>query len=397
MEQIVPPKYVKSVLSTLQAHGYKAFLVGGCVRDMLLNIKPQDWDICTDALPEEVQNIFTNSKPTGIKHGTVSVVAGKHIVEVTTFRKEENYINHRMPENVSFIGDLTTDLSRRDFTMNAIALSLDGLVFDPFYGIDDISNKIIKCVGDPAVRFEEDALRMFRALRFSARLHYDIEPNTLNAIKTKASLASSLSSERIRDEIQKMLMTDNTGLLNTTISFGLMDSFLTRSNEIPDFRLISTLPQKTAYRWSAFCWMLLSNELINSAREFTTSLRLDGHTITNCESMCEIMSSTLPKDNHSWKIFLNKYGVDAAMCAAATYDAALGSEYVNQISKILKSGECFSIKHLAINGDDLVSLGYKGKEIGEMMQFLLDYVLEFPANNKYEILKALATKDSYEN
>ena len=169
-----PPKHVKHIMITLQARGYRAFLVGGCVRDMILGAQPQDWDICTSALPEQVMEVFPGSRPTGLRHGTVTVTENAKSVEVTTFRSEGRYADHRHPDSVSFVGDLTTDLSRRDFTMNAIAVSIDGLVADPFGGVEDIKNKLIRCVGEPEQRFEEDALRMFRAFRFSARLGFGL-------------------------------------------------------------------------------------------------------------------------------------------------------------------------------------------------------------------------------
>ena len=193
MANVSPPKYVKHILITLQSRGHAAYLVGGCVRDMILGVHPQDWDICTSALPEQTLEIFPNTRPTGLKHGTVTVYVNSRSVEVTTFRSDGAYADHRHPTAVSFVGDLTTDLSRRDFTMNAIALPPDGLVVDPFGGVDDIKNRIIRCVGYPELRFEEDALRMFRALRFSARLGFTIEEKTLSAIEKKAPLAASLA------------------------------------------------------------------------------------------------------------------------------------------------------------------------------------------------------------
>ena len=168
MALITPPKYVRQVLTTLQARGHLAYLVGGCVRDMLMGVHPHDWDVCTSALPGQVMEIFPKTLPIGIRHGTVTVVIESRQVEVTTFRSEGSYSDHRHPDAVSYVGDLNTDLSRRDFTMNAIALPPDGLVADPFGGVQDIRDKIIRSVGDPDRRFEEDALRMFRALRFSA-------------------------------------------------------------------------------------------------------------------------------------------------------------------------------------------------------------------------------------
>ena len=207
MENITPPKHVLQVLRSLKARGYVAYLVGGCVRDMVLGVHPNDWDICTSALPEQVLEVFPHARPTGIRHGTVTVDINSRHVEVTTFRSEGDYADHRHPSTVHFVGELTTDLSRRDFTMNAMALSPDGLLLDPYGGLEDIRRRCIRCVGEAPERFEEDALRMFRALRFSARLDFSIAEDTLAAISQKAPLASSLAAERVRDEVEKTLLT----------------------------------------------------------------------------------------------------------------------------------------------------------------------------------------------
>ena len=174
MVDITPPKYVRNVLKTLSSHGYPACIVGGCVRDMILRVPPNDWDIATAATPEELLELFPDSIPTGIKHGTLTVRSGGQFVEVTTFRDDGEYLDHRHPDHVSFVGDLNTDLSRRDFTINAIAVTATGVLVDPYHGIDDIRSGIIRAVGSPKQRFEEDALRMLRAFRFSSRLGFEI-------------------------------------------------------------------------------------------------------------------------------------------------------------------------------------------------------------------------------
>ena len=233
MSRITPPKYVKHIMITLQARGHAVCLVGGCVRDMILGVQPQDWDICTSALPEQVMDIFPQSRPTGLKHGTVTVIENAKSVEVTTFRSESSYTDHRHPDSVSFVGDLTADLSRRDFTMNAIAVHTDGLVSDPFGGMDDIKNKLIRCVGDPEKRFEEDALRMFRAIRFSARLDFAIEPATRAAIIKKAPLAAALAAERVRDETEKILLTKRPELVFDLIRDGPPESSAPLGRALP--------------------------------------------------------------------------------------------------------------------------------------------------------------------
>ena len=184
-------------------------MVGGCVRDSLLGLKPKDFDITTSALPEITENLFTKTIPTGIKHGTVTVVIDKENFEVTTYRTEENYIDNRRPEKVEFVKDLKEDLSRRDFTINAFAYNDKEGLIDYFNGMDDLKNKVIRAVGDPNKRFNEDALRMLRAIRFSAQLGFSIESKTYDAIKDNVQLIKNISNERIRDELCKILLSDN--------------------------------------------------------------------------------------------------------------------------------------------------------------------------------------------
>lgn len=391
MANIIPPKYVRQVLAALQSHGHQAFLVGGCVRDMLLDQRPQDWDICTSALPEQVLEIFPSSRPTGLQHGTVTVTVRSRALEVTTFRSDGGYADHRHPDMVSFVGDLTTDLSRRDFTMNAIALHPDGLLVDPFGGADDIKSRLIRCVGTPERRFEEDALRMFRALRFSARLGFDVEAATLAAMKAQAALASSLAPERVRDETEKILLSSAPETMFTLIDLGLMDRYLLR--RLPDgqrLSRLSQLPKKALERWAGLCAVLLRYDCVSSAEDFLLSLRLDSRTIRCCRDAVLIMRGCLPISAFEWKRCLHHYGVDTVSCAALCSDALHGGSSFRALKAVLKSGECFSMKHLAVTGDDLLALGLRGRELGEMLNFLLDYVMEYPGNNRRELLLSLA-------
>ena len=392
MDNITPPKYVRQVLRSLQARGYEAYLVGGCVRDMVLGVRPHDWDICTSALPEQVMEVFPLARPTGLKHGTVTVRINSRSVEVTTFRSEENYSDHRHPETVRFVGELTTDLSRRDFTVNAMALSLDGLVMDPFGGLKDLEHRCLRCVGSPELRFEEDALRMFRALRFSARLDFTIEEATLAAIEKKAPLASALAAERIRDEVEKTLLTlrpDTVGLMQR---LGLLDDFLcTRAEDsLPELQALSMLPRKALDRWMALCVILRRRGLIRSVEDFLTALRLDSRTIRCCTDGAALLEGEKPHSTPEWKQLLRRWGVDTVSCAARCRDTLDGGSSSRELKTVLKSGECFSMKHLAVSGDDLAALGLKGRELGEMLNFLLDYVIEYPDNNRRELLLSLA-------
>lgn len=391
MANITPPKYVRQVLVALQSRGHLAYLVGGCVRDILLGVHPQDWDVCTSALPQQVLEIFPNSITTGIRHGTVTVRMNSRFVEVTTFRADGGYADHRHPDAVSFVGDLNADLSRRDFTMNAIALPPDGLIADPFGGVEDIQNGIIRCVGVPEMRFEEDALRMFRALRFSARLGFKIEAQTMAAIEKKAPLTAALAAERVRDEVEKLLMTPRPETVSKLISLGLMDVYLIRHPA--DYALFDRLvrtPRKALQRWCALCAILTRCDCISSAQDFLTELRLDGRTVRCCMYASAMLQSAKPATRAEWKRALNRYGVDSVTCAALCYDMLYGGQSSKELKSILKSGECFSMRHLAVTGDDLLELGLKGRELGEMLRFLLDYVIEYPDNNRRELLLSLA-------
>lgn len=392
MENISPPKYVRQVLRSLQARGHVAYLVGGCVRDMALGVRPQDWDICTSALPEQVMEVFPGARPTGLKHGTVTVHLNSRSVEVTTFRSEENYTDHRHPEKVHFVGELTTDLSRRDFTVNAMALSPDGLIMDPFGGLDDLAHRCIRCVGSPELRFEEDALRMFRALRFSARLGFSIEAATLAAIEKKAHLAAALAAERVRDEVEKTLLTPRPEAVGLMLHLGLLDAFLFRRPEaaLPELKALTKLPRKALDRWMALCLILRRRGLITSVEGFLTALRLDSRTIRCCTDGSALLEVGKPRNAPEWKRLLRCWGVDTVSTAARCRDALDGGSSSRELKAVLKSGECFSMKHLAINGDDLTALGLKGRELGEMLNFLLDYVIEYPDNNRRELLLSLA-------
>ena len=391
MENIAPPKYVRQVLRSLQARGHVAYLVGGCVRDMALGVRPHDWDICTGALPEQVMEVFPGALPTGLKHGTVTVRINSRSVEVTTFRSEENYADHRHPETVRFVGELTTDLSRRDFTINAMALSPDGLIMDPFGGLTDLEHRCIRCVGSPELRFEEDALRMFRALRFSARLDFTIEEATLAAIEKKAHLASALAAERIRDEVEKTLLTPKPETVGLMQHLGLLDGFLcARADALPELKLLTKLPRKALDRWMALCVILRRRGLISSVEDFLTALRLDSRTIRCCTDGAALLEGRKPRGAPEWKRLLRRWGVDTVSCAARCRDALDGGSSSRELKSVLKSGECFSMKHLAVSGDDLTALGLKGRELGEMLNFLLDYVIEYPENNRRELLLSLA-------
>ena len=204
------PNDVRAILDTLKINGYEGYIVGGSVRDATMGTFPKDYDITTNALPEVITKIFYKTIPTGIKHGTITVMINAVGYEVTTYRIDGEYLDNRRPSGVTFVSSLEEDLARRDFTINALAYNAQDGLIDYFGGIRDLENKIIRAVGEPDKRFKEDALRMLRAIRFAASLDFDIEEKTMLAIKNNYNLISNISNERIRDELFKMLVSNNT-------------------------------------------------------------------------------------------------------------------------------------------------------------------------------------------
>lgn len=204
---IVLPKNVKTIIKILNTHNYEAFIVGGCVRDSAIGLTPHDWDICTNAKPEEIKKCFENFNTfdSGIKHGTISVVLDGEVFEVTTYRIDGTYSDNRRPDSVSFTSDITQDLARRDFTINAMAYNEQSGLIDPYGGRNDLSDKIIKCVGNPDFRFNEDALRIIRALRFASVYNFDIDDETAKSIHKNADLLNNIAVERISVELNKLL------------------------------------------------------------------------------------------------------------------------------------------------------------------------------------------------
>ncbi|MEG1190468.1 MAG: hypothetical protein RSD48_03355 [Oscillospiraceae bacterium] len=387
-----PPKYVVSVLTRLELCGHRAFLVGGCVRDILMQRRPNDWDVCTSALPEEVLAIFPKSRPTGLQHGTVTVCEHGSTVEVTTFRSDGDYSDHRHPEKVRFIPDLQGDLQRRDFTMNAIALPLSGIIIDPFGGRADIKNKLIRCVGDPDVRFNEDALRMLRALRFSAVLGFSLDDELLSSIKRNAALTLALAPERICAELEKILLSDTPQLLSDVIEAGLLSGFLGDFHAPIPAKRLSVLPKNSSQRWAGFSALLLREKAISSAEEFLQAMKLPAATIHNASRGCELVINSAPRGKLGFKMLLSRNGTDCGKCAAAAADVLYCPGHMKTLLSIMSCGDCYCLKRLAVTGDDLLELGFRGPELGRELYALLDHVLEFPHDNNRELLLDLARR-----
>ena len=243
----------ETVCRVLEEAGKPAYLVGGAVRDLLMGRTPQDWDVTTAALPEETMALFAHTEPTGLKHGTVTVIEDGVPVEVTTFRAEAGYSDGRHPDAVRFGTTLQEDLARRDFTVNAMALRpLDGTLADRFGGQRDLKEKLICCVGDPVCRFEEDSLRIFRAVRFSAQLDFAIEPETQNAIFLCAGRTKCLSGERVKAEMQKLLLSDFPERAELLLRCGALRPW-GGGNAAADWKKLKEAPADPIHRWRVFC------------------------------------------------------------------------------------------------------------------------------------------------
>lgn len=372
-----PPKYVLNILCALDSAGHRAVLAGGCVRDNLLGRRPSDWDIASSASPEEVLALFPRCVPTGIKHGTVTVLSGGGSVEVTSFRAEGGYSDHRRPDSVSFGCPLEADLARRDLTVNAMAMDAAGEITDPFGGRDDLRRRLLRCVGEPERRFDEDALRMLRTVRFSAQLGFEIEPRTLEAIRALAHLASGLSAERVRDELLKTLRSPAPGLVWQLVDLGLLDACLAPGDASAPREALDVLPIYA--RLAHFCRGLELGGYIMSTDRFLAALRFDGETLRRTASAVEVLKS----GSRDWKRLLRDHG-EAAVLAAHPKNRALRA--------VLRSGECWELSSLAIGGRELAALGYSGPELGRELRRLLDHVIDCPADNRADILCKLVER-----
>jgi tRNA nucleotidyltransferase (CCA-adding enzyme) len=386
------PGYVRGVLTTIEDSGYEAVLVGGCVRDILLGRVIHDWDIATSAPAERVADLFNKTVLTGARFGTVTVVTGEGNVEVTTYRSDGAYTDNRRPDSVTFVGELIEDLRRRDFTMNAMAVRLDGTSVDPFDGRGDIARRLVRCVGEAADRFSEDALRMFRALRFSAQLGFEIEEATMTAMRRCAPLCASLSAERVRDETGKILLSDRPGIVGIAVNFGLYAPRLDVPETRPfNFEILAGLPPELELRWAAFAAVLARAGLIGSPAAFLKDLRLDAKTVRSSGTGAAAALKGLGSGSLALKKQLSSLGAEAGLCAAAADEALRGGDSLSRIRAVLGSGECWSLGELAVKGEDLIERGYQsGPGLGALLKKLLGHVLEHPEDNKKEMLLRLA-------
>ena len=452
--KIQMPKDVKYILEKLNNAGYEAYAVGGCVRDSILGRTPDDWDITTSAKPEEIKALFPRTIDTGIQHGTVTVMCHHVGYEVTTYRIDGEYEDNRHPKEVIFTSDLLEDLKRRDFTINAMAYNHlvdrenENMVFresqqksknnglvDAFGGIRDIENKIIRCVGNPVHRFEEDALRMMRAVRFSAQLGYKIEEETKHAIQILSGNLANISAERIQVELVKLLISNHPDYLGTAYETGMTKVFF------PEFdKAMETRQNNPHHIYTVGEHMLQSLNYVRNdkvlrltmilhdiakpvtlqtgedgidhfyghpekseemARKILKRLRFDNDTIGKVCKLVKFHDRKLSLKPTKLRKSIVEIGPElfplllevkeADMMAQSNYKREEKQKELEDIRKvyqqILDNRDCLSLKDLAVTGRDLMEAGMKpGKELGMVLQNLFNYVLENPEKNTKEDL-----------
>lgn len=378
----------ETLLDILICAGHSAYIVGGCVRDEIMGKKPFDFDITTSATADEMLELFSAFQclTYGAKHGTVAVVFENENIECTTYRTDGNYSDGRHPDNVTFSSNLHDDLSRRDFTVNALAYSKSGDTVDLFGGIDDIKNKIIRAIGDPDKRFTEDALRIMRGLRFSSSLGFSIEKNTGESMIRNSGRLSLVSSERITAEFKKMLVGESIGyvlrffreIISTVIPEVIIDENVIEK--------VETCPRE--YDLRLYTLLKASPEPMEALTNSRIMLtKAEKHTLNSLFSIVKP-----PVDRTEIKRLLNSHGEKIT----EKYLRSLSSvSLLSELSSILENGECYTVSELALDGGEISSLGYKGKEIGLIQRKILEEIIcGRLCNEKDAIIDFLKKEDS---
>lgn len=396
------PKDVEEIIENLYKNKEEAFIVGGCVRDSIIGIKPNDYDVTTSAKPHEVKEIFKNSRviDTGIEHGTVTIIKNNAEYEITTYRIDGEYNDNRRPDYVEFTKDITKDLERRDFTINAMAYNHKIGLIDEFGGIIDLNNKVIKTVGVADERFNEDSLRIIRAVRFSSKLGFEIEDKTLNSIYKNIHLIENVSVERIQQELNKILISDNPEKISILYDaemfryIGLKYANIKKSQ----FNKLKECKNHLNLRLSVLLF-IMSND--KEAIKMLDILKYSNKIKDNCKLLLTYINKDIYTDKLNIKIYLNEIGKDnlndvvyLKSILQNNLEDKYKDEYMfkisNNIKEIEKNKECYSLKELKINGKDLKNLGYKGKEIGVKLNEILDIVMKNPnINDKDTLIKLI--------
>ncbi len=387
------PDEIKTVLNKLESAGYSAYAVGGAVRDMLIGRQIHDYDVCTSAPPEDIRRVFADRKTfdTGLKHGTLTVICGDYPVEVTTFRRDGGYSDGRHPDSVSFTSSVEEDLGRRDFTINAIALGADSALTDPYGGREDIEAKMIRCVRDPRQRFEEDRLRILRALRFSSELGFGIEENTAKAIRLSKELILTVSAERVYSELCRLL----TGESASNVLVGYADVIClilgieTGDRFTDTAEKIGMLEPDPRQRLAA----LLFDQGEEKAAAAMRSLKAknsDKTRVVNAVRYGGADVTTVPE----LKKLIGRIGFDTAkdIFRIRSLFCEKAKELYLMTGYIYESKEPVFIKDLAVDGGDLSAAGVApGRLTGEILAALLDAVTENKVKNEKSDLLAFAS------
>ena len=387
------PYQVKHIINTLESAGYEAFIVGGCVRDAIRGVVPKDWDIATSATPAKTKILFQRTIDTGIKHGTITVLINRQPYEVTTYRIDGEYLDNRRPETVEFTGNIEDDLSRRDFTMNAIAYNPRIGFIDPFGGQDDIRMNMIRCVGDPFHRFKEDALRMLRAIRFSSATGFSVCNHLLEAISVLNQNLENISPERIREELGKLITAKHPKAVYMLHSSGLLPFVMRGKVYAGDLsKVISWLtkcPPIEPLRMALFLYWANDN-----CDAILRNLRYDIKSIKEISLYVRMLHTPVPYSRYEIKKILREINsqdlftnlLDLKEIIDPTQSQVLESVR-QEAMDIVQKGECFTLQNLAVNGKDLSEIGIPpGKEMGYILEKLLDAVMRDPSLNSKDKL-----------
>lgn len=396
MVRIELPKDVRHIINVLMENGYEAYAVGGCVRDSILGRTPGDWDITTSALPMQVKALFRRTIDTGIQHGTVTVMLGKNGYEVTTYRIDGKYEDSRHPKSVEFTSNLVEDLKRRDFTINAMAYNDEHGIVDVFDGMGDLKRKIIRCVGKAHDRFDEDALRILRAVRFSAQLGFDIEDDTAKAAKELAPTLVKISRERIHTELNKLLLSGNPDYFSVVYDLGVMKIIIPELENIDAHKLdrIQHFIKKTRAVLPERYAALLSCVDADTAGRILKGLKLDNATISMAAKLVKYYNMNPVVSEAAVRHYINEVGENDALRIVDFNISICGSELnkgytdMKKICVMVKErGDCTGLRNLKISGRDLMEAGFPaGKQLGEILQKLLCEVLDNPKFNEYNYL-----------
>ena len=431
------PREVCVVLQTLERAGHEAYAVGGCVRDILMGKAPHDWDVTTSALPQETMALFDHfAIPTGLQHGTVTVRSGGLSCEVTTFRTDGDYPDHRHPAAVTFTRSLREDLQRRDLTVNAMAMDMQGTLHDPFGGQADIRRRILRCVGEPERRFQEDALRILRTLRFSARQGFVIEEDTHRALRAQCGDLRYVAAERVREELTKLLcgadvlrvLLDDPQVLGVVLPEILPCVGFDQHNRHHCYDVwghtahaVAAAPPDPVLRWAMLlhdlgkpsCFTLDEQGVghfhghhrpsAEMAETVCRRLRFDRAAAQQICMLVRYHDRPIPLTERAIRRAMNQLGVEGLrqLCAVKRADnLAQHPDYrgrqreINEgeaiMDELLRKDACFSLKQLAVNGWDMAALGLEGPAIGQMLQTLLEAVMDGAADNDRDALLALA-------